>query len=138
VLKNFTTTNSPLLSNNVLEIGIDEKTGEVFFATDKGIISYMGTSTEPAGTLGNVFIYPNPVRPEYNGLISIKGLVKNTIVKVTDISGNLVYETTSNGGTATWDGTTNSGSRAATGVYLIFVASRDGKESQVGKLLFIN
>jgi hypothetical protein len=138
VIHNFTTANSPLLSNNVLEIGIDEKTGEVFFATDKGIISYMGTSTEPASSLGNIFIYPNPVRPEYNGLISIKGLIKNTIVKITDISGNLVYETTSNGGTATWDGTTFRGNRAATGVYLIFAAKREGEESQVGKILFIN
>lgn len=138
VLHNFTTANSPLLSNNVLEIGIDEKTGEVFFATDKGIISYMGTSTEPESHLGNIFIYPNPVRPEYNGLISIKGLIKNTIVKITDISGNLVYETTSNGGTATWDGTTFKGNRAATGVYLIFAAKREGEESQVGKILFIN
>jgi hypothetical protein len=138
VLHNFTTANSPLLSNNVLEIGIDEKTGEVFFATDKGIISYMGTSTEPDSHLSNIFIYPNPVRPEYNGLISIKGLIKNTIVKITDISGNLVYETTSNGGTATWDGTTFKGNRAATGVYLIFAAKREGEESQVGKILFIN
>jgi len=139
VIHNFTTANSPLLSNNVLEIGIDEKTGEVFFATDKGIISYMGTSTEPDSRLSNIFIYPNPVRPEYNGLISIKGLIKNTIVKITDISGNLVYETTSNGGTATWDGTTFRGNRAATGVYLIFAAERiKGEESQVGKILFIN
>ncbi len=138
VIKNFTTLNSPILSNNVLEIGIDEKTGEVFFVTDKGMVSYMATSTEPAEKLGGMFIYPNPVRPDYSGLITIRGLVKNTILKITDISGNLVYETTSNGGTAVWDGTTYSGHRAATGVYLIFAAKREGEESQVGKILFIN
>jgi hypothetical protein len=79
VIRNFDMSNSPLLSNVILEIGIDEKTGEVFFVTEKGMISYMGTATEAGDVHGDVLVYPNPVRPEYDGLIAIKGLVSNAL-----------------------------------------------------------
>jgi hypothetical protein len=138
VLKNFTVTNSPLLSNNVLEIGIDESKGEVFFGTEKGIISYMGDATLGASEFGKVEIFPNPVKPDFSGDVSIRGLIDNCTVKITDISGNLVYETTSNGGMATWNGKNYSGKRVATGVYVIFAASKDGTKTHVGKILFIN
>jgi hypothetical protein len=138
VIHNFTMANSPLLSNNVLEIGIDEETGEVFFATDKGIISLMGTSTAADNKFGKVEIFPNPVEPNYDGLISIKGLANNATVKIADINGNLVYETTANGGFAIWDGRNFNKKRVATGVYLVFSSNRDGTETHVGKILFIN
>jgi hypothetical protein len=138
VIKNFTTANSPLLSNNVMQIGIDESTGEVFFGTEKGIISYMGDASEGAKGFGNVEIFPNPVRPDFTGSVSIRGLMNNSTVKVTDISGQLVYETTSNGGFASWDGRSMNGRRVSTGVYLIFAANKDGSQTHVGKLLFIN
>lgn len=138
VIKKFTTGNSPLLSNIINEIGINDETGEVFFATEKGIISYMGTATEGNETHGDVLVYPNPVKPDYTGLVVIKGLVNNAFVKITDIKGQLVYETRANGGTATWDGQTFSGKRAATGVYLIYSSNEDGSDTNVAKLLFIN
>jgi hypothetical protein len=138
VVKNFTTSNSPLLSNSIIEIGINDATGEVFFVTEKGMISYMGTATEGGDTHGDVLVYPNPVKPDYNGLIAIRGLVNNAFVKITDIKGQLVYETRANGGTATWDGNTFSGKRAATGVYLIYSSNDDGTDTNVAKLLFIN
>jgi hypothetical protein len=138
VIKNFTTSNSPLLSNIVNEIGINDYTGEVFFATEKGIISYMGTATAAGDTHGDVLVYPNPVRPEYAGLIAIKGLVENAYVKITDISGQLVYETRANGGTATWNGLNFLQKRAATGVYLVYSSNQDGTETHVAKILFIN
>lgn len=146
VIKNFTVSNSPLLSNNVLEIGIDESNGEVFFGTEKGIISYMNDATAGGNTFGKVEIYPNPVRPDFTGQISVRGLAQNAIVKFTDIAGNLVYETTANGGFATWNGNGFNGKRVGTGVYLIFAAKIDKNEnndnqvgdSYVGKLLFIN
>ncbi len=141
VIKNFTTANSPLLSNNVIEIGIDEGSGEVFFGTEKGIISYMGDATAGGKAFGNVEIYPNPVRPDFTGQISVKGLADKATVKFTDISGNLVYETTANGGFATWNGRSFNGKRVSTGVYLIFAASVDDSkksDSYVGKILFIN
>jgi flagellar hook assembly protein FlgD len=138
VLKKFTTSNSPLLSNNVVEIGIDESNGEVFFGTDKGIISYTADATAGAGNFSNVKIYPNPVKPDYESDITIQGLKQNAVVKITDISGNLVFETTANGGTATWNGRNFNGHRVATGVYLILAADEVGSESYAGKILFIH
>lgn len=138
VIKNFTFQNSPLLDNNVTEIGIDDESGEVFFATDKGIISYMGDATEGENNFKDVRIYPNPVRPNFTGDISIRGLPNNVNVKVTDISGNLVYETTSNGGFATWNGKNFLGQRVATGVYMIMCAVKSGEKSFIGKILFVN
>lgn len=138
VIKNFTTVNSPLLSNNVMEIGINEATGEVFFGTEKGIISYMGDASAGIEDYSKVEIFPNPVRPDFTGSVSIRGLIEKSTVKITDISGKLVYETISNGGFASWDGRNFNGKRVSTGVYLIFAASKDGEKSHVGKILFIN
>ena len=138
VIKNFTTLNSPLLSNTVYDIGINGKTGEVFFATEKGIISYMGNASDATDTHGDVVVYPNPVRPDYQGMISIRGLVNNANVKITDIAGNLVYETTANGGMVSWNGLNFQGKRAATGVYIIYSSNADATDTWVGKILFIN
>ncbi|MBP7511604.1 MAG: hypothetical protein KA981_06720 [Bacteroidia bacterium] len=138
VIINFTTVNSPLLSNNVMEIGINEATGEVFFGTEKGIISYMGDASAGIDDFSKVEIFPNPVRPDFTGSVSIRGLIEKSTVKITDISGKLVYETISNGGFASWDGRNFNGKRVSTGVYLIFAASKDGEKSHVGKILFIN
>lgn len=133
----FTTDNSPLPSNSIQHIGIHPTTGEVFFATDKGLVSYRADATEPESRFGKVYAFPNPVRPEFNGNITITGLVENTNVKITDIAGNLVFETTSKGGQATWDGKNLRGQKVATGVYLYFCADSKGEEATVGKILFI-
>lgn len=142
VIKNFTTENSPLLSNTVYDIGIFEETGEVFFATEKGIISYAGNATQADAKHGNVLVYPNPVKPGYTGDVAIRGLVENANVKITDIAGNLVYETKANGGMATWNGITFTGKRAATGVYLIYSTGEEDangeRDTYVTKLLFVN
>lgn len=136
-LKHFTKENSPLPSNVIQSIGIHPKSGEVFIATDKGMVSYRSDATEPVKQFGKVYAFPNPVRPDYNGVITITGLVDKTLVKITDVSGNLVYETESLGGQATWDGKTRHGNRAATGVYLYFCVDKSGEETAVGKILFV-
>jgi len=136
-IQHFTMENSPLPSNSIVDIKIHPTTGEVFIATDKGVISYRGDATEPGDKFGKVYAFPNPVKPNYSGVITITGLVENTTVKITDISGNLVYETQSNGGEATWDGKNLNGHRVATGVYLIFCSDSKGEETAVSKLLFI-
>ncbi|PKP39827.1 MAG: hypothetical protein CVT98_00350 [Bacteroidetes bacterium HGW-Bacteroidetes-15] len=136
-IHHFTKENSPLPSNNIQHIGIHPKTGEVFFATDKGMVSYRGDATEPVSKFGKVYAFPNPVRPNYNGPITITGLVDNTVVKITDLAGNLVYETQSLGGQALWDGKTLNGKRVSTGVYLFFCADINGEQSAVGKILFV-
>lgn len=134
----FNTNNSPLISNSINDIAIDPKTGEVFFATDKGICSFRSTATEGLAFHHNVEVFPNPVRPEYHGNIAIRGLVANAHVKITDIAGNLVYETIAEGGQANWNGNNLLGNRVSTGVYLIFSTNDDGSETYVAKLLFIN
>ena len=134
----FTTENSPLLSDNILSIAINPESGEVFFGTDQGIISFMGDATESNPKFKNVRAYPNPVRESYEGIISIVGLVDRTNVKITDTVGNLVYETTSNGGMATWDGKNVNGHRVSTGVYFALCSSEDGKEQAICKILVVN
>ena len=138
VIRNFTVENSPLLANTVYDIGIFEETGEVFFATEKGIVSYAGDATKADDTHGTVVVYPNPVRPQYTGQITIRGLADKSNVKITDIAGNLVVETTANGGLATWDGRNFSGKRASTGVYLIYSSNAAATETYVTKLMSIN
>lgn len=134
----FTADNSPLLSDNVTGITIDGATGEVFFATGKGIVSYRSDALDGEENMGDVYAYPNPVRPEYSGPIAIRGLVKDADVKITDISGSVVYQTTSLGGQAIWDGRNFQGERAASGVYLVFITNEDGTEKKVTKILLMN
>ncbi|AFM04357.1 putative transcriptional regulator [Bernardetia litoralis DSM 6794] len=133
----FTVENSPLFSNQILDIEVQDKTGEVFFATPNGIISYRGTSTAAKTDFSNVKIFPNPVRPEFNGVVAIEGLTQDANVKITDISGRLVYETDSFGGTATWNGTDYNNTKSKSGVYLVYVSNQDGTEGFVGKIVFI-
>lgn len=136
-IHHFNTKNSPLPSNTILSIKAHPVTGEVFIATDKGLVAYRSDASEPANTFGRVYAFPNPVRPTFTGLITIAGLMDNSVVKITDIGGNIVYETRSNGGLATWDGKNRNGQRVATGVYLIFCSDSKGEQAAVTKLLFV-
>lgn len=133
----FTTTNSPLPSNEINDIDINSTTGEVFIATQKGLVSFKGTATKPNDDLSNVYVYPNPVRPEYNGTVKIAGLINKATIKITDIEGNLVHETTSEGGTIEWDTTAFGKYKVASGVYMIFISAEDGIETKVKKVMII-
>ncbi|WP_338760538.1 two-component regulator propeller domain-containing protein [Bernardetia sp. ABR2-2B] len=133
----FTVENSPLFSNEILDIEVQDETGEVFIATPNGIISYRGTSTAAKIDFSNIKIFPNPVRPEFNGVVAIEGLTQDANVKITDISGRLVYETNSFGGTATWNGTDYNNVKSKSGVYLVYVSRQDGSEGFVGKIIFV-
>jgi hypothetical protein len=133
----FTKDNSPLPSNNINDIEIDGVTGEVFFATDKGLVSFKGTSTNASDDLNSVYVYPNPVRPEYTGTVKIANLTNKATVKITDIEGNLVFETTSEGGTIEWDTTAFGKYKVASGVYMILVSAQDGVETTIRKVMII-
>jgi len=132
----FTAENSPLYSNNVISINIMDN-GEVFIGTDKGVIAYKSTATPPAPKLDDVYAYPNPVRPEYSGVIAIKGLIRDANIRITDIYGGLVHESKAYGGQAIWDGNNMNGKKVNTGVYLVFIADDQGKETIVTKILFV-
>jgi streptogramin lyase len=122
----FTVDNSPLPSNNITSIAIDGTTGEVHFGTDRGIMTYRSDATQSAMDNECASVFPNPVHPTYTGPVAITGLIRDSEVRITDISGNLVYRTTSLGGQAMWPGTDMSGNRVSTGVYLIFATDRYG------------
>lgn len=133
----FTAENSPLPSNEVLGIVIDGTTGEVFFGTRQGIVSFKNYATTPTDNLDDIKVYPNPVKPEFTGEVKISGLVSGATVKITDIAGNLVFETKSLGGTVTWNTYSFSGTKVPSGVYMVFVSSDDGTLSGVKKLMII-
>ncbi|HKR03696.1 MAG TPA: two-component regulator propeller domain-containing protein [Bacteroidia bacterium] len=134
----FTVENSPLLSNSIACMAINQKTGEVFIGTNRGIISYKSDAIEGDDKCNDTYVYPNPVYHEYEGPISIKGLMANGNVKITDISGTLIYETTALGGQAIWNGKNFKGEKAHTGVYLVFCSDEEGKNTCITKLLLFN
>ena len=137
-IKHFNTENSPLPSNEIMDIALNQKTGEVFIGTTLGLISYMGEATEGDTEFNDVYVYPNPIRETYDGPIVVKGLLEDTDVKITDISGDLVYKTKSLGGQAIWDGRNLNGKRCKTGVYLVFLTDKTGEKTKITKLLFIH
>ena len=136
-LLRLTADNSPLPSDNVLDISIDDSDGTVYFATKDGLVAYNGTSTAPGEDLEGVYAYPNPVRPTYFGNVTIDGLTAKANVKITDITGNLVFETTSEGGSVQWDTTAFGKYRVASGVYLVLITSDDNLLTKVAKIMII-
>lgn len=149
----FTKDNSPLPSNNVVDIKLDQSNGVIYIATDKGLVSYGSGGSQTATTLEDAFIYPNPVRPNYNMAdkkIKIKGITDNMNIKITDISGNLVAEAQSktnsrykgynleiDGGTAYWNGKNLGNNTVASGVYLIMLSDLETFETKVIKLMVV-
>jgi ligand-binding sensor domain-containing protein len=138
LLRKYTEENSPLLSNSIVSLAVDNKTGDVWFGTSKGIQSVRGDAIDGFDKFTDVYAFPNPVRPEFKGNVTITGLMKDSDIRITDVSGNLVYRTTSSGGEASWDLTTYNGKRVATGVYIAFCASSDGMKSCVVKILVMD
>jgi hypothetical protein len=139
-LQQFTTENSKLLSNSIMSIAINQKTGEVFFGTDKGLCSYISDATETNTemTSDNVWAYPNPVEPGYTGPITITGLTLDADIKILSANGALVNEGRSNGGTYTWDGCDKKGRRVTSGVYMVVTATNKGEKGTVCKIAIIN
>ena len=134
----FTTENSPLFSNNIIDIAINPENGEVFIGSEEGLISYRSDGTEGESTQSETHVFPNPVRESYNGPIAINGLVTDANIKITDIDGNLVFEGFAKGGQAIWNGKNKNGERASAGVYLVFSTDINGVEKTVSKILFIH
>lgn len=137
VLQRFTAENSPLLSNEIIRIAIDPKTGEVYFSTFNGICSYRGGATEAGDNPDKVIVFPSPVPPGYSGTIGVRGLPENSIVKIVELNGRLVFQTRSLGGQAVWSGRDYRNQRVSSGVYLVLAKDEFGAEKQVGKIVFI-
>jgi hypothetical protein len=137
VVENFTTRNSQLISDNIESIAINNKTGEVFIGTNKGLMSYMSDAIEGSPNYSEVYAYPNPVKPVDNNHVIITGLVSNSSVKITDIAGNLINRGTSLGGQYTWNCTDIRGSIVKAGIYLVFAATPAGDQGVVTKIMVI-
>ncbi len=134
---NFTTDNSPLLSNTINSIAVNNKTGEVFFGTGLGIISYKSGVTSGSKPFSDVNAYPNPVRPDFDDKVTITGLVNNANVKITDINGNLLFQGRAIGNQLVWNCRSSSGNRVATGVYFVLATTADASESVVAKIAVV-
>lgn len=137
VIYRFNVDNSPLPSNEILRINIDPVNGDVYFSTQKGIVSFRSTATKASETddQAKLLIYPNPVPANYSGMIAIRNLSNESDVRITDVSGQLVFKTKSLGGQAVWNGKDYLGRNAQSGVYLVFVVSKDGSKKQEGKFI---
>jgi ligand-binding sensor domain-containing protein len=134
---NFNTSNSPLLSNTINSIAVNQQTGEVFFGTNYGIISYLSGITTDSKPFSNVYAFPNPVRPEHSDRVTITGLTNNANVKITDINGNLLYQGRAVGNQFVWNCRSSNGARVATGVYLVLASTPDASESVVAKIAVV-
>ena len=139
MLHHFTTEDSPLLSNNVQSIAVHPGTGEVAFGTDKGICTFISDATTPEEELekSNVVVFPNPVTPDYNGPIAIRGLVENSEVKIISTGGQLVWNGTSSGGTCTWNGVANNGKPVASGIYHVVANTPEGDKAIMTRIVIV-
>lgn len=149
----FTKDNSPLPSNDVLDVALDEVNGIVYIATEKGLLSFKSDASKPKTTLEDAYVFPNPVRPTFDMVtekIKIRDISENVNIKITDIEGNLVAEAESNtnrrfkgynleidGGTALWNGKNLAGDIVASGVYLVMLNDLDTFETKVLKLMVV-
>ena len=138
-IAHFTTDNSPMPDNNVYDIKIHPQTGRVYIATEKGLCCYMSDATEGEEELArdNITVYPNPVDPDYNGPITVRGLVENSEVKIVSPNAQIIVSGKSNGGTFIWNGCDSRGRRAASGVYSIIANTPNGKKAVSSKLTII-
>ena len=137
-LEHFTLDNSPLPSNNVISLAIDSHNGTVYIGTERGLMAYGGVSTQGSESFSNVYAYPNPVRPGYEGSVVITGLQTNSRVKITDLKGNLINEGRSLGGQYSWNLQNGRGRRVDSGIYLLFGSSEDGSEGVATKIMVVN
>jgi len=136
-LLNFTTDNSPLPSNRIIDIAVNDKTGEVFVLTDAGLASYRGSATITEGKPSCANVFPNPVRTNFTGQVGISGLANDAVVKITDITGALVYQTRANGGTVTWNLADYNGRKVQSGVYLVLSSDADGNQGCISKIAVV-
>ena len=141
ILEHFTAENSSLPSNTIYSLACDPNSNSVFIGTDVGLVEYSSATAPASADYSNVYAYPNPIRPEYTGWITIKGLMDNSLVKIADAAGNVFYSTISEGGMVTWDGCNADGQRVKSGVYYVFASQNEeggSSSSAVTKILVVN
>ena len=136
-IEHFTIDNSPIPSNEILSLAIQSNTGDVYIGTASGLASYRSDASDPEETYEKIYAYPNPIRPDYEGTITICRLMDNSVVNIIDAGGNLVCKTRSNGGIAIWDGKDMYGNRVASGIYTILCNAESGEHATT-KILILH
>jgi hypothetical protein len=136
-LAHYTKENSPLPSNNVYDIGLNQANGTVYFATDAGMVSLVSSATNFDNEISKVYAFPNPVSSDYEGLITIQGLAYESEVMITDPLGNLVFKADSEGGRVVWNGRVNNGEKPSWGIYSVLVTNADGSVDNTTKIAFV-
>lgn len=139
ILEHFSTENSPLTSDEITSVACSTDDNRVFIGTKKGTLVYESDAAPAQNDYSDVYAYPNPVRPDYSGHITVAGLMDNSLVKITDSMGNLIYSGRSTGGMFVWDGLNSEGSRVNTGVYYVFASQNENDKSSgcVTKILVV-
>lgn len=138
-IKHFTKENSPLPTNSVTDIKVDNKTGKVYFVTLDGVVAYQGDVLEVTEDFGDVLVYPNPVvYSKYKGNVSIRGLAEKTNIRITDAAGNLVHQAVSRGGYYEWNLNNQRGVRVASGIYFLLMTNADGTDTATAKIAVVN
>lgn len=139
ILQQFNTSNSDLLSNKIYSVCCNPNSNSVYVVTAAGVMEYFSNSTPAEADYSNIYVFPNPVRPDYNGLITIRGLMENSLVKIADAAGNVVKQLKSNGGMATWDGCNENGEKVKSGVYAVLASQHenDNASGAVTKIVII-
>ncbi len=135
--KRFTTENSPLISNNIISIAVSDITGEVFIATDLGLVSYQDVSKGASSKMKDLKVFPNPFSYDRHSQIIIDGLVDDTLLRVLGVDGTVVTSFATSGGRVSWDGLDYAGNRLGTGVYFVVSTDNDGREKGIGKVVII-
>lgn len=137
IISHFTNSDSYLPSDNILSLALDTESGELYIGTDNGLVSYRTDATDGSVTYNNVYAYPNPIHANYNGVVTVTGLMENSLVKIFTVSGSQVFQGISNGGTITWDTCNAYGTKVQSGVYLVYASSSDGTQGVVTKILIM-
>ncbi len=138
-IKHFTKSNSPLPTDNVTDIKIDDNTGKVYFVTVDGVVVYQGDVLNVSENFGDVLVYPNPVvYANYKGNVRIRGLAEKTNIRITDAAGNLVHQAVSRGGYYEWNLNNHRGVRVASGIYFVLMTNADGTDTATAKIAVVN
>ena len=140
ILEHFTSENSYHPGGITYSVYAYPFSNSVFMGTEYGLVEYSSDSSPAMEDYSNIYAYPNPVKPDYTGLITITGLMDNSLVKITDSAGNVFYTSRSEGGMVTWDGCNSVGERVKSGVYFVYVSQNENQKSSgaVTKIMIIN
>ena len=133
ILKHFDTSNSVIPCDQVYSVCCNKSNNSVMIVTAKGVVEYYYDMTPTAADYSNVYAYPNPVQATFTGYVTIKGLMENSTVVITNAAGTKVATLSSTGGTALWDVCNSSGVPVKTGVYKVYASQ--GTPSTTGKPL---